>query len=405
MEVLYPHCCGLDVHKKSVVACAITPEGKEIRTFGTMTADILQLCDWLTSKGCTHVAMESTGVYWKPIYNLLEASEMALLVVNARDIKAVPGRKTDVRDAEWIADLLRHGLLRGSFIPDRVHRELRELVRYRRDLIGERTREVNRLQKVLEGANVKLGDVASSVVGKSGTVILEAMIQGETDPAALAELARGRLRSKREALGKALHGLMGPHQKMLLALQLEHIRALDQMLARLNQEIGERMRPFETAIHALDEIPGVGRRIAEDVLAEVGMDMSRFPSAAHLASWAGLCPGNHESAGKRQSGQTRHGNRHVRTALVEAAQAAARTKGTYLSALYHRVAARRGAKRAAVAAAHAILVVVYHMLRDGTLYQDLGADHFDRLNQDAVVRRTVKRLEALGYKVALERVA
>jgi len=406
MEVLYERCGALDVHKKVVVACVATPEGKETKTFGTMTNDLLELADYLVSKGCTHVAMESTGVYWKPIYNILEGLGMEILVVNARDIKAVPGRKTDVKDAEWICDLLRHGLLRGSFIPDRPQRELREVVRYRKDLIRERAREVNRIQKVLEGANIKkLGDVATNVMGKSGQAMLEALVAGETDPESLAQLARGRLKKKAGQLTKAMEGLIGPHQRMMLAAQIEHIRFLDGQIKKLDREIEERMRPFEKAVEALDGIPGVGRQTAEEVLAETGDDMSRFPSAAHLASWAGLCPGNNESAGKRKSGCTRPGNPHLRTTLVEAARSAAHTKNTYLSAQYHRIAARRGGKRAAVAVAHTILVIIYHMLEEGTAYQDLGRDYFDRLNHDAVARRAIKRLEALGYKVTLEQAA
>lgn len=402
MEVLYERCCGLDVHKKVVVACIMTPEGKEVRSFGAMTRDLLEMADWLLSKGCTHVAMESTGVYWKPIYNLLEGTGMELLVVNARDIKAVPGRKTDVKDAEWICDLLRHGLLRGSFIPDRPQRELRELVRYRKAIIHERAREVNRIQKVLEGANIKLGDVATDVMGKSGQAILEALIAGKTDLEFLAGLARGKLKEKAGQLAKALEGLMGPHQRMILSAQLEHIRFLDEQIRKLDREIEERMRPFEKELKALDGIPGIGRRTAEEVVAEIGDNMNRFPSAAHLASWAGLSPGNNESAGKRKSGRTSHGNPYLRATLVEAAHSAARTRGTYLSALYHRIASRRGSKRAAVAVAHTIIVIIYHMLKGGTTYQDLGCNYFDRLNRDVLVRRAVKRLEELGYKVTLE---
>jgi len=402
MDVVYPRCAGLDVHKKTVTACVITPEGREVRTFGTMTAELLALSDWLQNQGCTHVAMESTGVYWKPIYNLLEGTGMQLLVVNARDIKAVPGRKTDVKDAEWIADLLRHGLLRGSYIPDRSQRELRELVRYRRDLIRERAREVNRIQKVLEGANIKLGDVAADVLGKSGRAMLEAMIAGKTDPQELAQLAQGRLKSKKETLGKALHGVVGSHQRMLLSTQLQHIDFLDGQIERLSQEIEERMRPFENALAAADTIHGIGRRTAEEVLAEIGCDMSRFPTAGHLASWAGLCPGNNESAGKRRSGATRHGNPHVRAALVDAAHAAARMKGTYLSAQFQRLAARRGTKRAAVAVAHTILVALHHMLKHGTTYRDLGANYFDKLNRERTMRNAIRKLESLGYKVTLE---
>jgi len=402
MEVLYPYCCGLDVHKKSVVACVMTPAGRETRTFGTFTAELLMLTDWLQATGCTHVAMESTGVYWKPIFNLLEATGLHLLVVNAEAIKKVPGRKTDVKDAEWIVDLCRHGLLRRSFIPSRPQRELRELVRYRRAMIEERVREVNRIQKVLEGANIKLGDV-TKVVNKSGRAMIAAMIDGETDPAAIADLARGRLRSKRTALQGAVHGLIGPHQRMLLALQLEHLAALETMIERLTEEVGRRMQADEPALCAADTIPGIARRIAEDVLAEIGTDMDRFPDAGHLAAWSGVCPGLEESAGKRQSGKARKGNRYVRTALVEAAQAAARTKNTYLSTLFNRIAARRGKKRATLAVAHAILVSLYHMLKTGTVYEELGPMYFDRLHETAIARRAVKRLEALGYRVSVEK--
>lgn len=360
MEVVYSRCCGLDVHKKNVVACIITPEGKEIRTFLTMTDELLNMADWIKAKGCTHVAMESTASYWKPIYNLLELEEIQLLVVNAKHMKNVPGRKTDVKDAEWIAGLLRHGLLQGSYIPSRDQRELRELIRYRRSLIDERAREVNRVQKVLEGANIKLSSVATDVLGKSGRAMLEAMIAGEEDPETLSELAQRRLKSKKEELKRALNGLMGNHQKLMLETQLRHIDFLEEQIKRLDAEVKERMRPFEQDLELLDTIPGVGRRTAEQILAETGTDVgTQFGSAARLCSWAGLSPGNNESAGKRKSGRTRKGNKKLRSALVEAARAAAKTKNTYLSSQYHRIAARRGANRAAVAVAHSILTIVY----------------------------------------------
>jgi transposase len=401
MRVVYEHCCGLDVHKKTVVACVMTPEGQETRTFGTMTQDLLALSEWLEHWEVTHVAMESTGVYWKPLFNLLEGT-FEVLVVNAHHIKAVPGRKTDMRDAEWIADLLRHGLLRGSYIPDRPQRELRELVRYRRSLVGNRTQVVNRIQKVLEGANIKLASVASNVVGVSGRAMLEAMVGGTEDPRVLAALAKGKLHAKQPALEAALQGLMGPHQRLLLASHLRHLDFLDAEIAQLNQEVAARLGPFQEALERLDEIPGVGRRCAEDILAEVGTDMSRFPTAAHLASWAKVCPGIHESAGKRKSVGTGHGNKWLRATLTEAAQAAGRTKGTYLSAQYHRVAARRGKNRATVAVGHTILTTVYYMLCRGTRYQDLGPNYFDERDRHAAVRRTVHRLERLGYRVTLQ---
>jgi len=401
MEVTYQRCCGIDVHKKTLTACVITPEAQEIRTFSTMTNELLLLSDWLAQHKVTHVAMESTGVYWKPVYNLLE-QDFSVMVVNARHIKAVPGRKTDVKDAEWIADLLRHGLLRASFIPDRPQRELRELTRYRRSLIEERARAVNRIQKVLEGGNIKLSSVASDTLGVSGRAMLSAMVSGVDDPRELAELARGRLRSKLPELEEALKGLMGAHQQMMLDSQLRHLDFLDQEIETLNREVEARLSPFDEAIERLDEIPGVGRRVAEEVLAEIGTDMSRFPSAAHLASWAGLCPGNNESAGKRKSGTTRHGDRWLVKSLTEAAWAASRKKDVYLSAQYHRLAARRGKKRAARAVSHSILVAIYHMLRDGSRYHDLGNTYFNQRTQHAKVHRAVRTIENLGYKVSLE---
>ena len=297
MEVTCQRCCGMDVHKKSVVACIITPEFQSTRTFSTMTADLLEMSDWLAEYRVTHVAMESTGVYWKPVYNLLE-DDFEVMVVNARHVKNVPGRKTDVKDAEWIASLLRHGLLRGSFIPDRPQRELRELTRYRRSIIEERNRVVNRIQKVLEGGNIKLSSVATDVLGVSGRAMLDAMVRGVDDPEQLAQLAKGRLRNKQQALEQALTSLMSDHQRMMLRSQLSHLDFLDAQIDELSREVSERMAPLEEQMELLDEIPGVGRRVAEEVLAEIGTDMSRFPSASHLASWAGLCPGNNESAGK-----------------------------------------------------------------------------------------------------------
>jgi transposase len=421
MDVVYPRCCGLDLHKAKIVACLLQPgpsgrPQKEVRTFGTMTADLLELADWLRAAGCTHVAMESTGVYWKPVYNLLE-DQFTLLLANARHLKAVPGRKTDVRDCEWIATLLQHGLLQPSFVPPRPQREVRELTRYRTALVEERSAEVNRLQKTLEGANLKLAAVASNVVGRSARQMLEALVAGETDPAVLAELAQGRLREKLPQLERALRGTVGPHQQFLVARQLAHLDFLEATIDQVSTEIAERLRPFEppapdaalapeaetaeAAIARLVTLPGVGRRTAEVLIAEVGLDMSRFRTARHLASWAGLCPGNHESAGKRRSGRTRKGSRWLRAALVQAAHAAARTKDTYFAAQYRRLAQRRGKKRAAVAVAHSLLTCVYALLRDGTVYRELGADYFVQRDPAAHTRRLVRGLEQLGHKVTL----
>jgi transposase len=374
---------------------------KQIRTFGTMTADLLALADWLAAAQCTHVALESTGVFWQPIYNVLE-DRFTLLLVNARHIKAVPGRKTDVKDCEWIADLLRHGLLRPSFVPDRPQRELRELTRYRTALVDERAAEVNRLQKTLEGANIKLAAVATDPLGVSGRQILEALVAGTTDATTLAALAKGRLRTKLPQLEQALAGRVESHQRFLVARQLAHIDFLDAQIVEVSTEIAERLRPFEAELARLDTIPGVGQRTAEILLAELGADMSRFPSAAHLASWAGMCPGNHESAGKRYSGKTRKGNPYVRRALVEAAQAAGHTKDTYLAAQYQRLASRRGKKKAAVAVGHSILVCAYYLLQRGTSHEELGGQYFDECQRRTVTHRLVDRLERLGYKVTIQ---
>jgi transposase len=406
MNVVYTHCCGLDVHKKLVVACLMIPgaEGqvvRETRTFSTMTNDLLALLDWLREAGCTHVAMESTGVYWRPIYNLLEG-HFTLLVVNAAHMKAVPGRKTDVRDAEWIADLLRHGLLRGSFIPSSTQRHLRDLTRYRTTLVEERARLTNRLQAVLEDANIKLAAVVTDIRGVSARAMLEELISGQTDPETLADLARGRLRSKHDQLVSALHGRFTAHHAFLLTEHLSHLDYLEEAIDRVGTEIQARLQAEQEVLDRLDTIPGVSQRTAEILLAEIGADLSRFPSAKHLASWAGMCPGNHESAGKRLSGKTRKGSRWLKQVLIEAAHVASKTKDTYLAAQYRRLAARRGKKRALVALGHTILIIVYHILTRQTTYQELGADYFDRQEREQLQRRLVRRLEGLGYQVALQ---
>jgi transposase len=408
MEVVFQRCAGLDVHKKTVVACRMTPEGtdgfrREVRTFKTMTDSLLALADWLRAGQVTHVAMESTGVYWKPIFNILE-SEFEVLLVNAQHIKFVPGRKTDVNDATWIAQLLQHGLLKASFIPPLPQRELRELVRYRTQLVQERSREVNRVQKVLEDANLKLGSVASDVLGVSGREMLDHLIIGQDDPAQLAQLARGVLRKKIADLERALTGRIRDSHRLLLKLHLEHIDDLTEMVATLSAEIERLMAAFdqENALARLDAIPGVSTQVAQILLTELGTDMSRFPTAHHAAAWAGLAPGKNESAGRNRSAKVRDGNQHLRAALVQAAHAAGHMKNNYLSAQFRRLAARRGKKRAAVAVAHSILVIAYHMLNRGTEYVDLGGDYFDRRNEQTLQRTLVNRLERLGLKVTIE---
>jgi transposase len=406
MDIIYTRCAGLDVHKKTVVAAIIVQdrEGKvrkESRTFGTMTVDLLTLSDWLGNWEVTHVAMESTGEYWKPVFNILE-NNFEVLLVNAHHISKVPGRKTDVSDAEWIGDLLRHGLLKASFIPPVGQRELRELTRYRSTFVKERATLINRVQKVLESANIKLASVASDVMGVSGRAILEALIEGQATPEVMAGLAKGKLREKREYLVQALGGRVKAHHRFVLAELLCQIDSLDETITRFDQEIEAYCRPFEEAVVLLDTIPGVARRTAEIIVSEIGTDMSRFPTADHLSSWAGVAPGSNESAGKRRSGKTRQGDKPLGVALNQAANAAAHTKNTYLSAQYHRLAARRGRKRAIVAVAHSILVIAYHLIQRNEPYRELGSDFFDNRSPQVTMKRLVKRLEHLGYQVAVQ---
>ena len=405
MEVLYTHCAGLDVHKKTVVACRLSVDCqghkvKEIEIFGTTTAEVLRLSDWLLACACTHVTMESTGEFWKPIWNLLEGN-FELLLVNAQHIKRVPGRKTDVQDAEWLADLLQHGLLKASFIPPLEQRDRRDLTRQRTQLVRDRARVLNRIQKVLEGANIKLSSVVSEISGVSSRAILTEMVKDQLNPAELESLVRGRLREKMSELEQALTGRVRDHHRFFLAQHLAPLDFLEEQIAAYSQEIQHVTAPFEELVMLLDTIPGVGCTTAELILAEVGADLTRFPTADHLASWAGLVPGNNESAGKRLSGTMRKGSQWLRVGLTQAAQSAARQKNGYLSALYHRLAGRRGKKRATMAVAHSILVIAYHIIQRREPYQDLGGNYFDERQKVSTANRLTRRLEKLGYQVTI----
>lgn len=406
MQVLYPCCCGIDIHARTAVACLIKQGRRQTRTFSTMTDDLLRLSDWLTAEGCTHVAIESTGVYWKPVFNILEGP-LSVILVNARDVKAVPGRKTDVCDCEWLADLLRHGLLKASFIPPLEIRELRELTRYRQTLVKEHTALANRIQKLIESANIKLGQVATDVLGTSGRQMLRALADGEEDVEVLVEMARSSLRTKKPELRRALTSRLTRAQRFVLSELLERVTENEAAMARVNEqiarEVAESADPFVSkAVKLLQTIPGVGLRVAEVIVSEVGVDMRRFPSDAHLASWAGLCPGNNESAGKRRSTQTTKGSPYLRAALTQAAWAVAHTKQTYLAAQYHRLARRMGRKKALVAVAHSLLVIVYHVLARRADYRELGGDYFDRQQHQTQQQRLIKRLERMGLRVTVE---
>lgn len=395
MGVIIERACGMDVHKDSISACIMTPKGKEIQTFSTKTVFLLQLIDWIKEHDCTHVAMESTGVFWKPIVNLLEAENIEFLVVNAQHMKAVPGRKTDVKDAEWIAKLLRHGLLKASFIPDRNQRELRELVRYRRSIIEERARQHNRIQKVLEGANIKLGSVVSDIMGISSRDMLRAIADGEDDPEKLASFARRTMKKKKDELELALRGYINPHQRLMINTILTHIDFLSDQIELLNLEVATRLSSHQEDIERLDSIPGIATRMAEQILSEIGTDIkNQFPSAAHMCSWAGLVPGHNESAGKRKSAKTKKGNKYLRSALTEAAHSVRGSKN-YLGALYRLTAARKGKKRAGIVVAHAMLRIAYYLLTRKEMYVDLGEDYFDKKRQQSIVRHSLRRLESL----------
>ena len=407
MEILHQRCCGLDVHKDRVMACVLIRESprehkrKEVREFGTMTRDLLQLADWLRDRGVKHVAMEATGVYWKPVWNILEG-EFEVVLVNAQHIKRVPGRKTDVKDCEWIAELLQHGLVQASFVPPAEVRELRDLTRYRATLVEEGARVVNRIEKVLEDANLKLASVMTDILGVSGRAILASIVREEEDPERLAEMARCRLRAKLPALREALRGRVTEHHRFLLRRLLEHVRFVESEIAKLEERIAEQMRPFQKEVELWSSMPGVNQVAAWSMVAELGPGLTAFPSEQHLSSWAGMCPGSDESAGKRRSGKMRKGNPWVRRMLCQVGWGAARTRGTYLSAKYHRIAARRGKERAIIAVAHNVLVIGFHLIRNQCQYYELGPDYFDQLHRCRLERYLVRRLEGLGNQVVLQ---
>jgi transposase len=405
MEVLYPHCAGLDVHKDSVVACVRHMMGgavkREVRSFQTTTKGLMVLSEWLSAEGCTHVVMEATGVYWKPVWHILSDGEFELVLANAAHVKNVPGRKTDVNDATWLAELLAHGLVRGSFVPDEQTQEMRNLLRTRKQLVRERSRHIQRLQKALEDANIKLDSVISDILGLSGRRMIEALIAGETDPNALAALAHRRIKASPAELEAALRGRVTRHHRFLLRLHLQQIDAIDAAIDQIDPEVDALVEPFRTAVQLLTTIPGIDALSACVILAEIGRDMSRFPTAGHLISWAGLCPRNDESAGKRRSTRMRKGAPWLKTTLVQCAWAAARKKASYLQAQFHRLRARRGAKKAIGAVAASILTATYHMLKHGTLYADLGPAHFDKRAQAKQVHRLIDRLRNLGFAVQI----
>lgn len=407
MEVLYPRCAGLDVHKDTVVACTRLMRGSKVernlRTFGTRTRELLELVQWLREQDVSHVAMEATGVYWKPVWHVL-AGHVELILGNAQEIRNVPGRKTDVKDAAWIADLLAHGLIRGSFVPPEPIQELRDLTRTRTQLVAERRQHVQRIQKVLETANIKLSSVIADILGVSGRAMLEAMVRGESDPRRLAALAHGRIRAPRKQLEEALFGRITDHHRFLLRLHLSQIDGLDASVAAVENRVEELLDPFADLVRRLRTIPGVRRIVVAVLLAEIGPDMSKFPTASHLVSWACLAPRNDMSAGKRRSTRTRKGQ-WLKAVLIQAAWAAVRQKDTYLHAQFQRIRARRGAKKAIIAVAASILTAAYHIIQNGTEYHDLGPDFFQRRNKEKAAHRLVQRLQNMGYTVELKTAA
>jgi transposase len=409
MELLHPHCAGLDVHKESVVACMRhMVDGKvttDVKTFKTTTQELMALSDWLSAEGCTHIAMEATGVYWKPVWHILSDGEFELVLANAAHVKNVPGRKTDVNDATWLADLMAHGLIRASFVPGEPTQQMRDLLRTRKQFVRERSSHTQRIQKTLEDANIKLDSVIADIVGLSGRRMIEALIAGQTDPETLAALAHRRIRATAAELEAALRGRVTDHHRFMLRLHLNHLDAVDAAIASIDKEVGANVEPFRIAIEMLTTIPGIGSLAAEVLVSEIGIDMSRFQTEGHLISWAGLCPRNDESAGKRRSNRMKKGAPWLKTTLIQCAWAASRTKGSYLQAQYLRIRSRRGPKKAIGAVAASILTAAYHMLKDGTLYQDLGASHFDNRDKGKQALRLVHRLQTLGFSVQVTPVA
>ena len=406
MEKVYDKCCGIDVHKKIIVACFVYGRKQEIREFGATTRELLELSDWLQKGGCEIAAMESTGSYWKPLYNILESVGLKAIVVNAQHMKAVPGRKTDVKDAEWIADLLRHGLLKASYIPSKEQRELRELVGYRKSLVADKTRELNRLQKMFEGANIKLSGTVSSIDGKSARNILKLLVQGEKiDVSKLEELKNQKLiasnlKASYEQLAEDLNGVMTKLQRQMMKELISHIDELDKHIENLNDQIDDHMNPDEKkAVSEIKKVTGIGEDGAKAIVAVIGTDMGRFPTDAHLASWAGLCPGNNESAKKRRSGKTTKGNKLLRTTLVVCAHAAVKVKSSYFYAQFKRISAHRGKKRAYVAVAHSMLIAIYHILKDGIEFEDLGSEYYNQFNKERKINAYLKKLKNLGWEL------